>query len=202
MYDGVPIAMPALVSVDPLVDDIALAMPKSVTIDPAAGPFEQDVVGLDVAVNDRQRVGGRERVSGLPHDAPRLVGRHPAPTPDPRRERLPFDQPHHEVDDAATFADIVDRHDVGMGQSRRRLRFAGETLPDLRREGQFRRQHLHRHPPLQPLVPRAVHHAHATAADFAFDGVGVAERLLQERGQGALARLGHCNPETRKRRRD
>ena len=66
MNAGVPIATPAPVSVAPEPCDSAFAMPKSVTIDPAARPLEQDVVGLDVAVDDRDGVGGAERVGRSP----------------------------------------------------------------------------------------------------------------------------------------
>ena len=52
---------------------MARAMPKSVTIGAAGVGVEQDVVGLDVAVDDAALVRVGERVGDLAQDAPRLV---------------------------------------------------------------------------------------------------------------------------------
>ena len=92
---------------------------------------------------------------------------------DPGGHRFAVHVSHDEVDQPLPLADGVDRDDVGMGQPRRRLRLAGEALPDVLLEGELGRKHLDGHPPLQPLVAGAIHHAHAAPADLALDGVGV-----------------------------
>ena len=74
MYVGVPIAMPVAVSREsPSL--IARAMPKSVTIGRPLSRVDQDVVGLDVAVDDAALVGVGERVGDVAQRAPRLVDR-------------------------------------------------------------------------------------------------------------------------------
>ena len=89
---------------------------------------------------------------------------------------LAFDELHGVVMDATLAADRVHRHDVGVMQLRRRLRFVFETLQLLGVERRCERQHLECHAPAQRHLHRLVHHAHAAAADLAQDAK-IAERL-------------------------
>ena len=118
------------------------------------------------------------------------TGSLPAP-PDPPGDRLPVHVAHDEVDQSLALADRVDGHDVGVGQLGGRLGLAGEPLPDVLLEGQLRRQHLDRHPALEALVPGAVDHPHAAAADLPLDGVGVAQGLAEPRRQRLIGGVGH-----------
>ena len=84
-------ATPAPVSVAPEVGGERLGDPEVGHHDPAAGALQQDVVGFDVAVNDRECVGGAERVGGFHHDAAGFfdrslpaAGSGPPPTRPPR----------------------------------------------------------------------------------------------------------------------
>ncbi len=78
-----------------------------------------------------------------------------------------------------------------MAQLGRGLRLAGEPLADVLLEGELGRQDLDGHPALQPLVPGAVHHAHAAAADFSLDGIGVTQRRGEPSRQRLVGRGGH-----------
>ena len=88
----------------------------------------------------------------------------------------PVDVRHHEVRDARPFTHVVDRHDVRMGQLRRRLRLAREPQPNGGVIRELRWQHLDRHRAVEAIVASAVDDGHAAATDFAFDMVLVAER--------------------------
>ena len=78
-----------------------------------------------------------------------------------------------------------------MQQLARRLGLALEALADVTLERELGRQHLDRHPALQLLVPGAIDHAHAPAADFTLEGVMVGERLGDALGQRLVERVGH-----------
>ena len=67
MYAGVPIASPVSVSLSAPAVLTARAMPKSATSGVAA--LEQDVLGLDVAVDHPVPVGVAQRVRHLARDA-------------------------------------------------------------------------------------------------------------------------------------
>ena len=86
----------------------------------------------------------------------------------------------------------MNRDDVRVRQSCRRLSFPGEALPDVTLEGELRRQHLDGYPALQPLVAGPVDHAHATPADLAFDRVSISQRLAKAGGKRLIGRVGHA----------
>ena len=92
MYVGVPTAMPVAVSRVP--PSIARAMPKSVTIARPLSAVEQNVVGLDVAMNDAAQMRVRQCVGDLGEDSPDFVDRlarlaREVTTRDCRRSRSP-----------------------------------------------------------------------------------------------------------------
>jgi len=142
-------------------------------------------------MNDRDRVGGAQRVGGLGHDPPDLVHRQLAPAADPGGHRLAVDVSHDEVDQPQPFADGVDGDDVGMAQAGRGLGLAGEPLADVLLEGKLGREHLDGDPALEPLVASAVHHAHAAPADLALDGVGVSQGRGEAGRKGLVSGAGH-----------
>ena len=154
---------------------------------PAPGPLQQDVVGFDVAVDDRHRMGGAEGVGRLHHDAARFFDRKPAPAADPGRHRLAVHVAHDEVHQTLALADAVNRDDMGMGEPGGRLRFAGEPLADILLESELGRQHLDGDPALEPLVAGAVHYAHAAPPNLAFDRVRAPKASRETGGERFLA---------------
>ena len=184
-------ATPAPVSVAPEVERQRLGDAEVGHHDPAPGALEQDVVRLDVAMDDRERMGGAEGVGRLRHDAPRLVDRQLAPPPDPPGDRFAVHVAHDEVDQALAFADGMDGDDMGVGQPGGRLGLAGEPLADVLLKGELGRQHLDGDPALEPLVARPVDHAHPATPDLALDGIGIPERLGEARRQRLIGRVGH-----------
>ena len=72
----------------------------------------------------------------------------------------------------------MDGDDVGVGQPGRGARLAQESRTALRGRGEYRRQQLDGHQPVECEVPRQEHDAHAAAAQFALDGVAAGHGLL------------------------
>ncbi len=166
--------------------------------DAAAASLEQYVVGLHVAMDDSERVRGSQRVGGLLHDPSRLLRRQPTAPLELRAQRFAVHKGHHEVDQPVrAFPDGVDRHDMRVGQPRRRLGLAHEAQPDLLSEREFRREHFDGHLALQTLVAGIENDAHAAPADLAFERVGVAERLAQAGGECLVCSVHRASRERR-----
>ena len=143
-------------------------------------------------MDDREGVGGAQRIGRLLHDAAHLFGGELPAALDPPAERLAVDVPHHEIHEIpARRADVEDRHHVGMGEPRSGLRLAREARADLLLEGEFGRKDLDGDPSMQALIPGAVDHAHPTAADLPFYRVCPRQRLLEPLGEGGLRAVGH-----------
>ena len=75
MYCGVPTTMPVRVATGPGSPSEALLDLGDAEVEDLgrlrrSGPGEQDVVGLDVAVDDAELVGGGQRGGDLARDAP------------------------------------------------------------------------------------------------------------------------------------
>jgi len=125
---------------------------------------EEEVVGLDVAVDDALGVSGGEPVRNCGAD----LGR-PLPAHAGRRDRaaqaLALEQLGDGEAGLAVAAEVVDREDVRVGEPGDRLRLALEALEPV---GVLRHrlgQDLDRDLAVEPPVPRAVHLAHAPGAE-------------------------------------
>ena len=124
---------------------------------------DQDVLGLDVAVDDAFVVSELQGVANLRHDRQRLLRRHPAGL-----NRLPqvhaVDIFHDEEIQPLGLAEIVDGDDVRMAQPGQRAGFAREPLGKRRIVAGFHRQNLDRHQPIEPRLPGFVDRPHAPLA--------------------------------------
>ncbi len=88
--------------------------------------LQQDVLRLDVPVNHVMTVRVAQRVRDLAGDLKRIVQGKLLLAREPRPERLPFHIRHDVVEEAARLARVVDRQNVGVGQTRRGLDLAQE----------------------------------------------------------------------------
>jgi hypothetical protein len=83
-----------------------------------------------------------------------------------RRQAAALDIFHREERLAVAFADLVDRQDVRVIESRCRFGFALETLDVGRRSQSIRKDELQRDHTVQARLACLVHHAHAAPAQF------------------------------------
>ena len=89
---------------------------------------DEDVLGLDVAVDDALGVGGAERAGDLDRVGDRLGDRQPAVAADAVLERLALDVLEDDERRAVVLAGVDDADDVGVVELRDGPRLAPEAL--------------------------------------------------------------------------
>ena len=118
---------------------------------------DQDVAGLDVAMDDPRRV---RRAQAARRRRERLDDRHPRrPGREPRSERSPAHELHRQEHAAVALADIEHWHHVRMRELRHRPRLARQPLL-IRLAEESLVQQLQRHLAIQHTIVRRPHHAH------------------------------------------
>ena len=140
--------------------------------------MQEDVLGLDVAVDHVLAVRIVERTRHLARDANRLGDRQLAFALESRAECLPRHERHHIVQQAVGVAAVEERQDVRMLQPRGRTDLAQEPLATERR-AEVGMQHLDGDIAIVLEIMGEIHGGHAARAEFAFDAVVAGERRLQ-----------------------
>ena len=129
---------------------------------PALG--DEDVRGLDVAVDDALRVRGVEGVCNLDREIERDFERQ-RPVVDPVLQRLAVEELHRDERLALGLVDVVHRADVRVVERRGRARFALEALERTGLARQFVGQELQGDRAIEPHVLGLVDDAHAATAE-------------------------------------
>ena len=94
----------------------------------AALAGDHDVVGLEVAVDDAERVGGSQRLSNLISNVDNTINRQHAMVGDDARKRSSVDVFHRQKEQAVFGdAEIINRHGVRVIDATGHLRFALEA---------------------------------------------------------------------------
>ena len=157
----------------------------------AAVAADEDVVGLDVAMDDARGVCGREPAPGV-DQAVEDLGERPLVAADPRREVAALDELHREEHGVLVRSDVEHRHDVRMRQAREHARLSHHSLTSLRAElAGVEAQELHRDPAMQLGVGCRVDHAHPAGAEPLAEDVAADPRaFLQRRGPAGRAIAG------------
>ena len=130
---------------------------------------DQDVVGLDVAVDDPPPVRVRQGLRDFAQDGDHGGGRERAFALDPRAQGLALDERHHVVHDVAGAAGGEERDDVGVLQSGGDLDLAPEPL-DADVGGRLGREHLRTQERMSKVL-KARRQDKRTAAFFRLTGL-------------------------------
>src|SRR5437899_3558873 len=85
------------------------------------------------------------------------------------------------------FAHAIDRHDVGMMETRNCFGFGLETLYELAAGKLPKKQNFNRHNPVERTLPRAIYNAHAAAGQF-FEQLIIAKYLSRGRDSAGYRR--------------
>ncbi len=141
--------------------------------------FEQDVLGLDVAVDDVVAVRVAQGVGHLPADLERLLERELPLALEPLPQRLTLDERHDVVEEAGGFAGVVEGQDVGVAQARREANLPEKPL-GAEAGGELGAENLESDRPVVLEVAGEVHHGHAARAEFPLDRVAGGEGGAQD----------------------
>ena len=132
---------------------------------------EQDVGGLDVAMDEAARVRGVERGGHRGDDRRRALGLEPALAAQQRAQVLALDVAHDLEQHAVLLARVVDRDHVRMIERRGDLRLRDEAAAEGRVVGERGRDQLDGHVPVEGEVGRPVDDAHAALARHLVEAV-------------------------------
>ena len=146
---------------------------------------QQDVLGLDVAVDDAVAVRVVERGGDLAGDPDRVVDRELLLPVEPVAQRLALDERHDVEEEAVGLARVEQREDVRVLEVGGELDLGQEPL-GADHGGELGTQHLERDLAVVPQVLGEVHRRHAAGADLALDAVAVGEGGLEP-----VEQLGH-----------
>ena len=158
----------------------------------AIGPAEEeDVVGLEIAMNDLGVVRRAQRRGDLEDDLHAETGREGTARLDRAGERLADELLHDEVRHVAVeSSEVGDGDDVRMPHHRRRPRLPQEARGEIGIAREIAPQHLEREEAIERPVAHAVHRAHAPFAEDARDLVAVVDDSPDQRVGGGLPDAG------------
>ena len=150
----------------------------------AAVRLQQDVVGLDVAMNHALGVGIGEGIRRIAQDIGAISRRKAAEPAQAVAQRLARDIAHGVEDVFADLLDRMDRHDVGMSQSRGHPRLVHEPLAQPRHGRALRGQELECHGAIEPHVAREIDDSHPAATELALKRIAPGEGGLEREEEG------------------
>jgi hypothetical protein len=135
---------------------------------------EQDVSGLDVAMDDAVLVRVRERVGDVARDRDRVGNRQLLLARDALAQRLALHEGEHMIEQAARFARVEQREDVRMLERGLDAQLAEEPVGPYRC-GELGMKDLERHAALVLDVASEVDGRGATASELSFQLVASGE---------------------------
>ena len=138
-------------------------------------PFDENVLGLYVAMHDAPRVRIRQRPRHFAQHANNFRGRQRTAITNTIAKGFAVDVAHREKCKAADFVGAIDGYNVGMRKLRGHARFTQKPFARFRYFSERRRQHLERDLSVEPLIASEYNDAHAASAELSVDGVLTAE---------------------------
>ena len=144
----------------------------------AEGPVDEEVGGLQIAVDGAGRVDGLDPEARLIEDTNRLVEigeGAPGPRAEPLIDGAALDVLHDEVGRPLVLAEREDRQHVAMPDARHGPRLVVEERAHLREREELRLDELDGDLAIEPLVDGQRHGSHAADAERALDAVLVVD---------------------------
>jgi hypothetical protein len=135
---------------------------------------EEDVVGLDVAMDEVSLVCIAQRVGDFTKYPHRGVGRKGTVPGDPPGQGFSFDEGHHVVEEPVRLTRVVDGQNVWVLQPGGDLDLAREALWP-HRGGEFRAKDLDRDLTVMLEILREIHRGHPAGTEFAIDPIAVGQ---------------------------
>ena len=148
---------------------------------PAADRLDEDVGGLDVAMDQATGMCGVEpggNAAEQPGGPPQIQG---SLGLDHAAQVAPLDQAHRQIQEAALVAGVIHLHDVRVLQRCRQSGLPLEPLPEPRVVGEGRRDQLQRALAVERQVMGSVDHAHPATTDLGLDPVPGEDRARADR---------------------
>jgi hypothetical protein len=134
--------------------------------------FDEQVLGLDVAVHDATAVRFCEALAHVEDDRDRVADGHRTAVREHTIEVGPFDELEHEIGrSVGETRDVEDAHHVITAEGGDGARFLEQSLHDAVVRGQLRPDHFDRDGHVEIDLPRQEHETHATFAEDGFDAI-------------------------------
>ena len=140
---------------------------------------EEDVLGLEIAVDDAHLVRTRQRARHLHADARGAWPREAAAL-DVGKQRVTLDELHHEIRDAVGLADVGDLHDILVVDAIDGARLAEEALAVLGDQRELGPEDLDGAEARDQLVAREVDDGHAAGAEAPDEAVSRRDGAAEE----------------------
>src|SRR4051812_35831740 len=153
--------------------------------------LEQDVCRLDVTMHDALRVGVCESPGDFAEDSRRVGRRERTTSSDALGERFAIDVRHDVEDELVDLVDGVNRHDVGMRETRRRARLPEEPIAKTFLSRQLGRQELDRDGAVEANFSGEVDDTHAAAAELSLERISADDGRLEREKQSVDAGVGY-----------
>lgn len=147
---------------------------------------QQDVFGLDVAMDHTVAVGVVQRIGHFAGNADGVVHRELTLTLQSCAQRLARDHGHHIVEEAVGLSRIEQRQNMGVLESRRGSDL-GEKAFGAQHGAEVVVEHLDGHVARMAEVLGEIDRGHAALAELALDAVAI-----RDGGGKAAAGWGHC----------
>jgi hypothetical protein len=140
----------------------------------------EEILGLQVAVDDPLLVRGGEALRGLARVVDRRAQRQLS-AGEGRTKRFPLEKLRDDIGRSRVRSDVVDGRDVGVIENARRFRLLLEPAQAIRVSRERLRQDFDRDLARQARVPRAVDLAHSTGTERRQNFVGAEAGARGER---------------------
>ena len=127
---------------------------------------DHNVVGLDIPVNDSPTVCMLQRLGDLGGKMQRLPPGKCSPLLHILLQGQAIDELHDNIVDIVGVIDIVDRHNVRMGQHGNGLRFRIKSSAEVLIPAQLILEYFYSHISVEPMASGPVDHSHAASSDL------------------------------------